>query len=67
MQKDVFDKKMQYNNDNMLQEFEWDGPEDSDEEIQEMAKYKTKYELDQGIKFSKRGIIDFIEKSIENE
>ena len=41
--------------------YAWDGPEDSDEEVQEMVKYKTQYEINQGIKFSKRGIIDFIE------
>jgi hypothetical protein len=32
-----------------------------------MVKYKTQYEINQGIKFSKRGIIDFIEQSLERE
>ena len=32
-----------------------------------MVKYKTQYEIKQGIKFSKRGIIEFIEQTIERE
>jgi hypothetical protein len=40
----------------------WDGPEDSDEEIEEMVKYKTQWEIDNGIKYSKKGIIETIEK-----
>ena len=27
--------------------YAWDGPEDSDEEVQEMVKYKTQYEINQ--------------------
>jgi hypothetical protein len=32
-----------------------------------MAKYKTEWEIEQGVKFSKRGIIDYIEKMIAYE
>ena len=52
--------------DNMM-DFLWDGPEDSDEEIEDMALYKTKYEKEKGIKFSKRGIIEYIEKLIAEQ
>ena len=45
----------------------WDGPEDSDEEIPEMAAMKTEFEIENGIKFSKRGIIEYCESLIENE
>jgi len=45
----------------------WDGPEDSDEEIPEMAALKTDWEIEQGIKFSKRGIITYLENLIETE
>ena len=37
--------------------FKWDGPEDSDEEIEEMVKMKTPFEIEQGIRFSKNGIV----------
>lgn len=45
----------------------WDGPEDSDEEIPEMAKYKCDYEKQMGIKYSKNGIMKFITEQIEKE
>ena len=45
----------------------WDGPEDSDEEIEEMVKYKTQWEIDNGIKYSKKGIIETIEKYLKYE
>jgi hypothetical protein len=48
-----------------LEELLWDGPEDSDEEIPEMAALKTDWEIEQGIKFSKRGIIEYIENLVE--
>ena len=35
----------------------WDGPEDSDEEIEDMVPLKNKQEKDLGLKFSKNGII----------
>jgi len=53
-------------NDDMT-ELAWFGPEDSDEEIEEMAKHKTQWEIDQGVKFSKKGLIDYIEKMIAYE
>jgi hypothetical protein len=51
-------------NDDMA-ELAWFGPEDSDEEVEEMAKFKTPWEIENGVKFSKRGLIDYIEKMIE--
>jgi hypothetical protein len=50
-----------------MQEFIWDGPEDSDEEVGEMEKYKNMQERQQGIKFSKRGLISFIENTLKQE
>ena len=44
-----------------LEKFQWDGSEDSDEEIEELTKLKNKDEIKSGIKFSRRGLIDFIE------
>jgi hypothetical protein len=43
-----------------LSEWYWDGPEDSDEEIQSMIKYKNPQEEKENVKFSKRGLIDLI-------
>ena len=40
----------------------WFGPEDSDEEVEEMAKLKTEWEIESGVKFSKRGLMSFIEE-----
>lgn len=53
-------------NDDMT-ELAWFGPEDSDEEIEEMAKHKTPWEIEQNVKFSKRGLIEYIERMIEYE
>lgn len=50
-----------------MKEYIWDGPEDSDEEIEDMAKLKTQYEIDEGIKFSKNGIMKYIEELLEKE
>ena len=50
-----------------LKDWMWDGPEDSDEEIEDMIPLKNKYELEVGIKFSKNGIIEYIEKFLETE
>lgn len=41
---------------------QWDGPEDSDEEVEEFLPFKTEFERQQGIRFSKRGIIKYIEE-----
>ena len=37
--------------------YEWEGPEDSDEEIEEMIQYKTEAEIQAGIKYSKNGLV----------
>ena len=42
--------------------FAWDGPDDSDEEIAAMVPYKNEIEKKIGLKFSKRGLIEYIEK-----
>ena len=39
----------------------WDGPQDSDEEIEEMICFKNNNENQIDIKFSKNGIKSFIE------
>ena len=50
-----------------MKDWMWDGPEDSDEEIEDMVPLKNKQEKDLGLKFSKNGIISFIEKFLEHE
>jgi len=45
----------------------WDGPEDSDEEIEEMVEFKNAIEHEQGVKYSKNGIKDFIETILKTE
>lgn len=47
--------------------YTWDGPEDSDEEIEFMKQHKNEWELEKGVKFSKKGLIEFIDKFIEEE
>lgn len=42
----------------------WDGPVDSDEEVEELLPFKTDLERKQGIKFSKNGIIKYIEENL---
>ena len=49
------------------QHFAWDGPEDSDEEIAEMIDMKTPWEKEMGIKYSKRGLVTFIEETLARE
>ena len=44
-----------------MEQYFWDGPEDSDEEINELKKEESKWEIDNGLKFSKNGIIKFID------
>ena len=51
----------------MLGNYQWDGPDDSDEEVEEMVGMKTQWEIDSSIKYSKRGIIDKINEMIKNE
>lgn len=50
-----------------LDQFQWDGPEDSDEEIADMVPLKEQWEIDEGVKFSKRGLIEYITKKLETE
>jgi hypothetical protein len=50
-----------------MDDFYWDGPEDSDEEIEELVKFKTEWEIESGIRFSKRGIITAINAALERE
>jgi len=50
-----------------MTELLWAGPEDSDEEIEEIAKYRTPWEEEEGVKFSKRGLIEYIERMIKQE
>jgi phosphoenolpyruvate synthase/pyruvate phosphate dikinase len=50
-----------------MTEYLWDGPDDSDEEIEELAKYKCDYEKKAGIKFSKNGIIKFVTEQLSKE
>ena len=45
----------------------WDGPEDSDEEIEEMCVFKNSIEKGLDIKFSKNGIKTFIESMLQKE
>jgi hypothetical protein len=52
-------------NDDFTQ-FQWP-LEDPDQEIEEMALLKTKWEIDEGVKFSKNGLIEFIEKKQAQE
>ena len=47
--------------------FLWDGPEDSDEEIEELVPFKCEYEKKMGIKYSKNGIIKFVTQQIQTE
>lgn len=50
-----------------MSKYIWDGPEDSDEEVHELLFTKSEYEKKKGIKFSKRGIIDYVEKVLAYE
>ena len=50
-----------------LDEYIWDGPADSDEEIAEMVKYKNEYEKSIDLKFSKNGLVNHIENYLSND
>ena len=39
-----------------MADYFWDGPEDSDEEIESMIQYKNEYEIKNNIKLSKNGL-----------
>lgn len=53
--------------DDNMDEYIWDGPEDSDEEIEYMTKFKNKWEHEKGVKFSKKGLAEFIDNFIRDE
>lgn len=50
-----------------MKEWLWDGPVDSDEEIEELLPFKNQNEKQLGIKFSKNGIKTFIENLLHDE
>ena len=50
-----------------MSEWQWQGPEDSDEEVEEMLEFKNVFEKQAGIKFSKNGLIEYIEEQLEYE
>ena len=50
-----------------MEEYKFDVDENSDEEIVELAMTKSKFEHEAGLVFSKRGIIEFIERMIKKE
>jgi hypothetical protein len=50
-----------------MDEYRWDGPENSDEEVEEFVAYKSDYEKDLGVRFSRRGIISFVESLVSQE
>ena len=50
-----------------MEQYTWDGPIDSDEEVAEAIPLKNEYEKQLGIKFSKRGLVEFIENFISTE
>lgn len=50
-----------------MEEFLWDGPSDSDEEIEEFLQHKSQFEKEIGVRYSKRGIIDFCESFLRQE
>lgn len=45
----------------------WDGPQDSDEEIEELLPFKNEQEKELGVKYSKNGIKKFIEDMVAHE
>ena len=47
--------------------YEWDGPEDPDEEVECLIKYKNKWERENNVKYSKNGIISLVESMVTNE
>ena len=50
-----------------MTDFLWDGPEDSDEEMEEMVPFKCDYEKNMGIKYSKNGIIKIVNETMQRE
>lgn len=50
-----------------MEKFIWDGPSDSEEEVAELVPMKNDYEVEWGVKYSKRGLIEFIEQQLKHE
>lgn len=50
-----------------MAEWLWDGPVDSDEEIEELAVFKNQFEIQENIKFSKNGLKSYIEQLLNDE
>ena len=50
-----------------MTKFLWDGPSDSDEEITEFNTLRNEHEKKMDVKYSKRSIIDFVEKLVSEE
>ena len=50
-----------------MEALKWEGPEDSDEEIEDMLEYKDANEERQGVKYSKNGLSSFIDHLMETE
>ena len=50
-----------------MEHLKWDGPADNDEELAEFIPFKNDYEKQMGIKYSKNGIMKFIEDLVKKE
>ena len=50
-----------------IEQYQWDGPEDSDEEIAEFAELKQSWEIEAGVKFSKNGLMKYIKQMLAEE
>ena len=48
-----------------MEAYAWDGPSDPDEEIEALKGMKMPFEVENGLKFSKNGIIDYVNRLIE--
>ena len=44
--------------------YKWDGPENSDDEIFEFVNDRTPWEISEGVKFSKNGLVEYIENKL---
>ena len=70
---DSVEEKVEYSIDAVVSDLDdmkdyiWDGPEDSDEEVESLVRFKTDWEKKAGIRLSKRGIIEYIEKMVKQE
>ena len=50
-----------------IEQYQWDGAEDSDEEVAEFANLKQTWEKDANVKFSKKGLMRYINKMLATE